>query len=269
VPAAQAESEKPEAVPAMGAKETVLVVEDQAEVRGYAAAALRAYGYQVVQAASADEALLVCEREGDHIDLILTDVVMPGLSGRELADRLKQLRPGIKVLFMSGYTDDTMLHYGVLRKDAEFIQKPFSPDELAIKVGEMLVPLDRPARIVVADDEAGVRSFLRLVLESAGYQVMQAANGKQVLKEVLAGHVDLVITDLVVPEQEGIETIRALRKDAPGIGIIAISGARGGQFLEAARVMGAHAVLRKPVSAGLLLAKVAEVLKSRNSSEVP
>jgi CheY-like chemotaxis protein len=92
-----------------------------------------------MQAANAGEALLVCEREGQRIDLILTDVVMPALSGRELADRLKQLRPGIKVLFMSGHTDDAMVHHGVLAKDVEFIQKPFSPDELAIKVRGVLM----------------------------------------------------------------------------------------------------------------------------------
>jgi PAS domain S-box-containing protein len=135
---ASADSGKPEAVSAMGGNETVLVVEDQPEVRGYATAALRAYGYQVIEAASAAEALLVWEREGERIALILTDVVMPSLSGRELADRLKERRPGIKVLFMSGYTDDTIVHHGVLEKDAEFIQKPFSPGQLAIKVREAL-----------------------------------------------------------------------------------------------------------------------------------
>ena len=259
---APAESGRPEAIPEMGGTETVLVVEDQAEVREYAAAALRAYGYQVMEAPNAEEALLVCEREGERIDLILTDVVMPGLSGRELVDRLKQRGYGIKVLFMSGHTDDIMLHHGVLRKEAEFIQKPFGPGELAVKVREMLRAADRPARIIVADDEAGVRSFLRKVLEDGGYQVMEAPNGKLALQEARAGRVDLVITDLVMPEQEGIETIRALRRDVPGVGIIAISGALGPQFLEVARMLGAQAVLSKPLSAELLLAKVAEVLKS-------
>ena len=70
------------------------MVEDQAEVRKYAAAALKAYGYQVIQAENAEEALLVCERESERIDLVLTDVVMPGLSGRELADRLKNTPAG-------------------------------------------------------------------------------------------------------------------------------------------------------------------------------
>ena len=152
---AQADSGRPEAVPASGGKETVLVVEDQAEVRRYTAIALKAYGYQVIQAENADEALLLGERESERIDLILTDVVMPSLSGRELADRLKERWPGIKVLFMSGYTDDTIVHHGVLQKDVEFIQKPFSPAQLAIKVREMLAAPGGPAGMVVADDEAG------------------------------------------------------------------------------------------------------------------
>ena len=152
---AQADSGKPEAVPASGGQETVLVVEDQAEVRRYTATALKAYGYQVIQAENADEALLLGERESGRIDLILTDVVMPSLSGRELADRLRERWPGMKVLFMSGYTDDTMVHHGVLQKDVEFIQKPFSPAQLAIKVREMLAAPDGPAGMVVADDEAG------------------------------------------------------------------------------------------------------------------
>ena len=152
---AQADSGRPEAVPASGGKETVLVVEDQAEVRRYTAIALKAYGYQVIQAENADEALLLGERESERIDLILTDVVMPSLSGRELADRLRERWPGMKVLFMSGYTDDTMVHHGVLQKDVEFIQKPFSPAQLAIKVREMLAAPGGPAGMVVADDEAG------------------------------------------------------------------------------------------------------------------
>jgi CheY-like chemotaxis protein len=95
------------------------------------------------------------------------------------------------------------------------------------------------------------------------WRVTEAADGKQALRQALAGGVDLVITDLVMPEQEGIETIRALRRGLPGVGIIAISGAFGGQFLKTARMLGADAVLNKPVSPGLLSVKVAEVLKAR------
>jgi CheY-like chemotaxis protein len=248
------------AAPVTGGKETVLVVEDQVEVLAYAVAVLKEYGYWVIPAGTAGEALLLCERE-QHIDLVLTDIIMPNLNGRELAERLEKLRPGIRVLFMSGYTDDAIVQRGVLEHNAKFIQKPFSPEELAGKVREMLGPPVPAARIVVADDEAGVRSFLRKVLEDSGYEVIEAADGRQALKQARAGHVNLVITDLVMPEQEGLETIQALRRDLPGVRIIAISGAFGGQFLKAAGWLGADAVLDKPVSAEALLAMVTKVLK--------
>jgi CheY-like chemotaxis protein len=131
---------RPAAVPALGGKETVLVVEDQAEVRAYAVAVLKSYGYRVVEAGNAGEALLLCERDGSRIDLVLTDVVMPNTSGRELARRLGQLQPGIRVLFMSGYTDEFIMNNGVLEEGADFIQKPFSPEQLAGRIRAMLGP---------------------------------------------------------------------------------------------------------------------------------
>jgi len=150
-----------------------------------------------------------------------------------------------------------------LDEHVHFIEKPFSPEELARRVRAVLGPPLPVARVLVADDEVSVRRFLRSVLEQDGYEVIEAANGKQALDEARAGRADVVLTDLVMPEQEGIETIQALRKNVAGIGIIAMSGAFGGQFLEIARKLGAHAVLSKPIAAELLLAKVAEVLKSR------
>ena len=258
-----AEASRPAAGPPQGGKESVLIVEDQAEVRDYTVAVLKDYGYRVIAADNAGEALLVCEREPESIDLVLTDMVMPNMSGRELAERLKAVRPGIKVLFMSGYTDDAVVHHGVVEEDAKFIQKPFSPEELAARVREILAPPERPARLVVADDEARVRSFLKMVLEDGGYEVIEAENGRQALKEALAHRVDMVITDLVMPEQEGIETIQALRQQIPGVGIMAISGAFNGEYLKTAQLLGADAVLTKPIGADLLLAKVAEVLKLR------
>ncbi len=128
-----------EAAGGLRGHETVLLVEDQVEVREYAIAALKAYGYQVVTAQNAGEALLLFEH-GRSVDLVLTDVVMPNMSGRELANRLEKLRPGIKVLFMSGYTDDAVAQYGVLDLNSRFIQKPFSPEQLAVKIRKVLGP---------------------------------------------------------------------------------------------------------------------------------
>lgn len=260
---AEADTPEPFAGPVLHGRETILVVEDQEEVRNLAVTVLRNFGYRVIPAAGAAEALIVCEQKGTPIDLVLTDVVMPHMSGRELVARIAGLRSGIKVLYMSGYTDDIGLRQQAAGDDAGFIQKPFAPEDLAGKIRAVLgVPVPA-ARILVADDDAGVRSFLCAVLKEARYAVSEAADGKQALREAAARPVDLVITDLVMPEQEGIETIRALRRDMSGVRIIAISGAFGGMFLQTARMLGADAVLEKPVTADALLDTVAEVLKSR------
>ena len=252
-----------ETAPALRGTETVLVVEDQDDVRDYAAAALESYGYRVFKAGSAAEALSICEREGERIGLVLTDVVMPNGSGLELAGRVGKLRPGLRVLYMSGYTDNAIIQRGVLDAGAEFITKPFSPQRLAAKVRAALGPRKSLARILIADDEAGVRDFLRAALTKDGYEVVEAPDGKKALQTARSGGVDLALVDLVMPEQEGIETIAVLHKEMPGLRIVAMSGAFHGQYLEIARKLGADAALEKPFTAEQVCAKVAEVLGRR------
>ena len=135
-----ANAEAPAGDAPLGGSETILVVEDLAEVRAFAVAALKAYGYRVIQAENASQALLLCQRERGRVHLVLTDVVMPNLSGPELASRLKKLRPGIKVLLMSGYTDNAVSIDGTLDERLHFIEKPFSPEQLAKKVRAVLGP---------------------------------------------------------------------------------------------------------------------------------
>jgi len=118
--------------------ETVLLVEDEEVVRGLACQILEEAGYQVLVAHQGEEAIRLSNEHAKEIHLLLTDVVMPGAGGKEVADRLGSLRPGIKVLFMSGYTDEAIVHHGVLDSNVKFIQKPFSPVALAKKVREVL-----------------------------------------------------------------------------------------------------------------------------------
>ena len=118
--------------------ETVLVVEDDEVVRKLIYDALRKYGYEVLEAANGAEALLVCERHETPIPLIVTDVVMPQMSGRVLAARLRERHPAMRVIYMSGYTDDAVVRHGLLDASMFFLQKPFTPSVLAHKVREVL-----------------------------------------------------------------------------------------------------------------------------------
>ena len=118
--------------------ETVLVVEDEDAVRRLSERILRTAGYRVLTAANAGEALLLVEKHGSRIDLLLTDVVMPQLSGRELAQRLAQARPDMRVLYMSGYTDGAIVHQGVLDAAVRLISKPFNAADLTRSVREVL-----------------------------------------------------------------------------------------------------------------------------------
>ena len=123
--------------PARGS-ETVLVVEDEAPVRSVARQVLERQGYTVLEAPSAEAALDLATRYSGVIHLLLTDVVMPGLNGRELAARLSSVRPGARVIFMSGYTDEAVTRHGVLDPGAAYVQKPFTPEAIARKVREVL-----------------------------------------------------------------------------------------------------------------------------------
>jgi CheY-like chemotaxis protein len=119
--------------------ETVLLVEDEEVVRRLARKMLEPRGYTVLLASSAAEALRVIAESADRdIDLLITDVVMPGMSGRQLVEALARDRPRMRVIYMSGYTDDTIVNHGVLAAGVHFIQKPFTPDALARKVRQVL-----------------------------------------------------------------------------------------------------------------------------------
>ena len=121
-----------------GGSETIFLVEDNEEVRKLAKRILEKRGYKILDRSQGKEALQIYEEHKGPIHLMVTDVVMPGMSGRELANRLMSVHPEMKVLYMSGYTDNSITHHGVLEKGMNYIQKPFTVDGLLRKVREVL-----------------------------------------------------------------------------------------------------------------------------------
>jgi CheY-like chemotaxis protein len=124
--------------PAQAGYETVLLVEDEDGVRRLLTQLLRRSGYQVLEASGGAEALRIFETRVRDIHLVLTDIVMPGMSGRMLASRLRELRPEIRIIFMSGYPNDVLTRTGALTSGMSFLQKPLRPEVLAARVREAL-----------------------------------------------------------------------------------------------------------------------------------
>jgi CheY-like chemotaxis protein len=121
-----------------GAGETILVVEDDTEVREHVVEVLRTLNYAAIEAQDAATALAFIRENKTHIDMLLTDIVMPGMNGRELAEQARALMPNVRILFMTGYSRDVIIHQGSLDGDIELIEKPFRTEGLATRVRGML-----------------------------------------------------------------------------------------------------------------------------------
>jgi CheY-like chemotaxis protein len=142
--AASRESDKQKlpTVNVLQGKETILLVEDEEIVRRMARMILENHGYSVLEAANVQHAMQLCFENSKRVDLLLTDVIMPGMSGRVLAERIATIYPELPVVYMSGYTDDAIVRHGILEEDIYFLQKPFTGESLLGKVREALSSLE-------------------------------------------------------------------------------------------------------------------------------
>jgi Response regulator containing CheY-like receiver, AAA-type ATPase, and DNA-binding domains len=149
-------TKKPDATPTndLRGSETILLVEDNEDVREVAQASLQLHGYRVLAARDGTQALQIAQQHGQSIDLVLTDCVLPNLSGTELVIRLRKRLPNLKALFMSGHMQDVAIQQGLLKDSVAFLQKPYTPLVLARKVREVL-----DGEVELADSAAAERAM--------------------------------------------------------------------------------------------------------------
>jgi len=215
---------------AQGGNERILVVEDDEAVRVATVEMLRDLGYRVLQAELAEAALQQLERGAD-IDLLFTDVVMPGpIPTREFARRVQQMRPDTRILFTSGYTQNAIVHNGRLDEDALLLSKPYRKDELARKIrGVFAAPrLVRPepaGKVLVVEDVALIRMATVDMIEQIGLRAAEAGDGAEALalleKDLEIG---VLLTDLGLPGMNGRQLVERARLLRPGLKVIIASG---------------------------------------------
>jgi CheY-like chemotaxis protein len=230
------EQVRPAIVPQGRATETILVVEDDDDVRIYSTESLRELGFTVLEASNAQSALRVLEHHPE-INLLFTDVGLPGVNGGELADQARRRRPNLKVLFTTGYARNAIVHQGRLDPGVELLTKPFSRAQLANRIRDVLdLPSPTPANAskvaLVAEDEELVRMFLVESLRDLHFEVVQAPTAAQAFAAAQANErFDVAIIDVGLPDRSGAELALELRSRWPQLPIVIASG-YGSQQLE-------------------------------------
>jgi PAS domain S-box-containing protein len=223
--ALQAEEEGPkvEKGALRGASEVILVVEDDDMVRSSTVGILRDLGYVCLHAADGAAALEIV-KSGARVDLLFTDVIMPGpVKSRDLANQARAMRPDLPVLFTSGYTENAIVHQGRLDEGVQLLSKPYTRDELARRIGALLHAARRV--VLVVEDDGLVRMSAVDMVESLGFSALAAADSEAALA-VLRGpaRVDVLFTDVGLPGMRGPELARKAAGLRPDLKIIFASG---------------------------------------------
>jgi CheY-like chemotaxis protein len=260
------------APPAPG-DETVLVVEDDALVRATVQAYLETLGYRVLGAANAEEAVRATEGAEQRIDLVVSDVMMPGRLGGDLARELRERRPDLRILFMSAHSRDELARLGRIEPGAPFLEKPFAQAELGraarailggpppAEAGGTSAPaeahseitlVERRARrrLLVVDDNADLAESLQEGLELEGHEVAVAYTGAEALRIARTLRPHAVLCDLELGEaMSGYEVARSLRREEPvrALFLVAFTGFEAASCRSAALAAGFDAVVTKPV----------------------
>ncbi len=271
--------------PASGGNETVLVVEDDEDVRATVVDMLSELGYRVLRAKNAEGGLAIIE-SGVPIDILFTDVVMPGaLRSPELARKARERLPNLAVLFTSGYTDNAIVHGGRLGDGVDLLSKPYSREALARKLRHVLhnqqqrnlgrslpsrsagkrwgaPPESRTLRVLVVEDDAMIRSLTVEMLAQLGHYVAEAAHANEAFELLDQREFDALMADLVLPDVAREElAARAVRKH-PGLRVVFASGYEALPQTARREELRDAVLLRKPYDVDSL----AEALRTASAS---
>jgi DNA-binding NtrC family response regulator len=250
-----------EALPVAGGTETVLMVEDDEDVRNTVFDMLSELGYRVLKAKDAESALAIVE-SGAKIDLLFTDVVMPGpLRSPDLARRARERLPGIAVLFTSGYTENAIVHGGRLDEGIDLLSKPYDREALARKIRHVLrnQHQDRSAsarssngsatgtlRVLLVEDDATIRFCTAEMLAELGHTVSQADGAAEAFDMLEDGEFDVLLTDLSLPGLGGEELAARAVSGHPALRVVFASGYQALPGAQLHEKFNGAAFLRKP-----------------------
>ena len=250
--------------------ETILLVEDDPAVRALTKTVLEGNGYTVLEAENGAAGLARAAAHSGEIHLLLTDGIMPEMNGWALARQLKQVRPDLRVLFLTGYADTTIPDCESFEELGDILQKPVANEVLARKVREVLerplsetgshlAPRRQALRILVVDDDAQIRAMIEALLTAEQYEVKTCASGTEALECLGDYRADLLLIDMLMPERDGIETVQQVRKAWPNLKAIAMSGGgsvESGFYLSLATQFEVTHTLAKPFSKQELLSVI-------------
>ena len=240
-----------------GGSETVLLVEDEAGVRYLARRMLEHAGYRVLDAASGHDAESIFAGHPGSIDLLITDVVMPGMSGPDLFRRLAVQQPGLKVVYISGYATEAMARQLKLDRGQPHVQKPFTADQLVsyVRSGDRRCSGSRVERtrmmsrpiLLVVDDEPIVGAVMKRVAEPVGFEVVVCSSAAEAVATLSRHPADMAFVDLRMPDTNGIDLLRQIRDTVPACEVVLMSGfATIDSAVEAVK-LGARDYLTKPL----------------------
>ena len=270
----------------------VLIVEDEGAVGALAERVLAAHGYTVLLVSNASDALPILSAPGQKLDLLLTDIVLPaGMQGRELGDVARSAREDLRVLYMSGYSRNSIVHGGRLDEGVNFLPKPFTPQELIAKVEEVLTQHNEPARtkrnwprakedgividtpfksearILVVDDERSIVRLLTRTLESEGYSHVTGMTESVGVPDYLdSAPPDMIVLDLNMPGLDGFQLLAEISARLPKdtfLPVLVLSGLHDIESKERAFQIGAKDYLTKPVELSEFLVHVDSLLQTR------